>query len=91
MRSEMQGGYALTRITTAGSSRIVAGVNAMESRVAKYRNLAVEAADRARRTDDLESRRAWLKIANNWTSLATDAENISGKSAPVTSPTRDLG
>ena len=63
----------------------------MEGQAVKYRTFAAQAEEYARRTDDLESQRAWLKVANYWTTLASGAENDSGRSTPVTSPARDPG
>ena len=48
----------------------------VESKTAKYEKLAKEAQDRARRTDDLESKRAWLKIANDWMKLAARFDKL---------------
>ena len=67
---------------------IVVGVKTMESQAVRYRTLAAQAEDHARRTDDLESQRSWLKIADYWTTLASNTEKAGGKSTRATSPTR---
>ena len=59
----------------------------MESKFAKYEKLAREAQDRARRTDDLESKRAWLKIANDWMSLGIKFQKLNRKNTDGKAPT----
>ena len=47
-----------------------------ESKAAQYEKLAKEAQDRARRTDNIESKRAWLKIARDWMKLAASSDKL---------------